>query len=106
MALAQFHAKKHSAAPKKLNVQTDSQLESTSGSTIHLEQKAEVEVDPSHRNKVKHMMGIENPIDQMEERIRASMSQHDSYDLQPDSGTNLYASTHSNFETIYNNLQN
>jgi len=97
--------KKSKSAPKHLNVQTDSQLESSSGSNIRLEQKAEVEVDPSHRNKVKHMMGVFNPLDETEERIRASMDAHDNYDLQPEMGTSLFASTHKNFETIYNTLQ-
>lgn len=31
----------------------------------------------------------------------ASMDAHDSYDLMPDSGTNLFASTHKNYEKVY-----
>ena len=88
--------------PKKANVQVDSQLESQTSSQIHIEQKSELEMDPNHRNKLKMMEGVYNPLDESEAKIRASMSDNTNYDLQEDSGTNVFQNSKKNFDKIFN----
>jgi hypothetical protein len=80
-------------------------MEASSGATIQLESKSELEVDPNHRNKVIMMQGVMNPLDETEAKIRATMDTEDKTDLQPELGTNLFSSTHQNFDKIYNALQ-
>ena len=52
------------------------------------------------------MMGVYNPLDETEERIRSTMDQSNNLDLQPELGMDLFASTHKNFDKIYNSLSN
>ena len=80
-------------------------MEASSGATIQLESKSELEVDPNHRNKVIMMQGVMNPLDETEAKIRATMDTEDKTDLQQEIGTNLFSSTHQNFDKIYNALQ-
>lgn len=94
-----------SIAPKKQNIQTDAQIETGNGIAIQLEQKTELEVDPNHRNKVIMMEGVSNPLDETEARIKASMDTEDKTDLTEGLPTNLFQSTHKNFDVIYNALQ-
>jgi len=38
-------------------------------------------MDPNHRNKLKMMEGVYNPLDETEAKIRAGMSDNTNYDL-------------------------
>jgi len=62
----------------------------------------QLEGNADHRNKMKMMEGIDNPIDRTETNIRAGMKNIDSHiDLVSDMGIDINASSHNNFENIF-----
>lgn len=54
---------------------------------------------------MKQLEGVFNPLDETEDKIRASMDHSGNYDLYPDSGTNVLENSKRNFEKIFNQLQ-